>query len=334
MTYFDPLVRRAAAQGINTLTLFVIADSYYPETSDQKTWEYEVGLDWPSDAFPHYRNAHCPNADPEQEYLPELIALCHTLGIRVYLRTINNKHRFLFPEHESWRAVRLVADGGQEPTSACCWDVAAFIEYYYRFLGELLQRYATGPNSIDGLILDQQKCFGPYVNAESRVNFQAQTGHEMDLSKPQEIRDYWSAQNAQRVRETVDFCRSISPSLELGVTLEALKLDHFNNGESGLKYDLFNLRTTGTDFIHHQAFDHSDEELREMWEKLTADGPLWVMLDPTAADAGWDKPYWGGSHGRRHRFARRWPRSSGCGVCSRCRIEWWVSASSRLVGCH
>ncbi len=36
MTYFDPLVRQAAAQGINTLTLFVIADSYYPETSDKK----------------------------------------------------------------------------------------------------------------------------------------------------------------------------------------------------------------------------------------------------------------------------------------------------------
>ena len=35
MTYFDPLVRRAAAQGINTLTLFVIADSYY--SRDQRS---------------------------------------------------------------------------------------------------------------------------------------------------------------------------------------------------------------------------------------------------------------------------------------------------------
>ena len=293
MAYFEPLVRQAAAGGINTLVLFVIPDAYYPETSSAKTWSPEMGLDWPSEAYPAYRNPHCPNADPAREFIPDLVKLCHSEGVKVYLRTINNKHRWLYPARDSWRAVRLREDGKHESTNACCWDIPDFMTYYYGILGELLRRYAGGADPVDGLILDQQKCFGPYINAESQARFEQENGRPMDFSKPQEIRDYWSASNARRVGETAAFSKAICPTLDVGVTLEALKADHLDNGESGLKYALFNHRTTGVDFIHHQIIDHEEPEMVEMWEQLTRDGPTWVMLDPTAADAGWGKPYWG-----------------------------------------
>jgi hypothetical protein len=324
MGYFEPLVRRAAEHGINTLVLFVIPDSYYPETSPTKSWTPELGLDWPSDLYPHFRNPRCPNADPTSEFMPDLVALCHTLGIKAYLRTINNKHRWLFPEQEDWRAVRLRPDGVEQATDACCWDVPGFMAYYWQVLDELLRRYATGTHPVDGLILDQQKCFGPYVNAESRARFEQLNGRPMDYAKPQEIRDYWSATNAERVRETVAFSKAISPTLDVGVTLEALKADHLDTGESGLKYELFNHRTTGVDFIHHQIIDHSEDEMVGMWEKLTSDGPTWVMLDPTAADAGWDKPHWG--------WVPRTPDSIQDEVAKVQRARERLSNPARLVG--
>jgi len=293
MDYFAQLMRRGAECGINALTLFVIPDSYYPETSPKKTWEFEIGLDWPSDRFPEYRNAHCPNADPATEYLPQLAALCHSLGIRVYLRTINNKHKWLFPGKDPWRAIRLKDDGTEAPTSACCWDIPAFMDYYYELLRDLLERYATGPNPVDGIILDQQKCFGAYVNAESRAKFRELMGHEMDDTNRPEILEYWSIRNAQRVCETVQFCKTVNPKLDVGVTLEAMRRVHFDNGDTGMKYDLFNHKTSGVDFIHHQILDLSEEDCLYIWDKLAQDGPLWIMLDPTAADAGWDKEYWG-----------------------------------------
>lgn len=74
MTYYGPLVRRAAEHGVNALAVFVIPDSYYPETSDHKASEYEVELDWPSLAFAEHRNLRCPNAHPDTEYLPSCIS--------------------------------------------------------------------------------------------------------------------------------------------------------------------------------------------------------------------------------------------------------------------
>ena len=67
LDYFDRLLELAAPRGVNALTLFMLPDSYYPETSARKHWEYEVGLDWPSEAYPQYRNPHCPNAHPDTE---------------------------------------------------------------------------------------------------------------------------------------------------------------------------------------------------------------------------------------------------------------------------
>ncbi|HIJ72619.1 MAG TPA: hypothetical protein HPP83_00825, partial [Candidatus Hydrogenedentes bacterium] len=220
MEYFGRLAKRGAEAGINVLTLVMIPDAYYPETSSKKSWEFEMGLDWPCKRYPEHRNPRCPNADPDTEYLPQLVNLCHTLGIRVYLRTINNKHKWLFPAKKHWRALRVKNDGSQSVVDACCWDIAEFMEYYYALLDDLLQRYATGPNAVDGLMLDQQKCFGAYINAESREKFRDIMGHEMDLGNVQEILDYWSIRNAERVRETVRFCKAINPDLDVGVTLE------------------------------------------------------------------------------------------------------------------
>ena len=324
MGYFEPLVRRAADGGINTLVLFLIPDAFYPETSPAKSWSPEMGMDWPSEAYPQFRNRHCPNADPQAEYLPGLIALCHELGMRVFLRTINNKHKWLYPERDDWRAVRLCEDGTREATAACCWDIPEFMTYYYEVLGDLLHRYATGANPVDGLILDQQKCFGPYVNPESQARFAEINGRPMDFAKPQEIHDYWSASNAARVRETVAFCKKIHPDLEVGVTLEALKAGNLDDGESGLGYSLFNHHTTGVDFIHHQIIDHPEDEMVEMWEKVTADGPTWVMLDPTAADAGWNKPYWG--------WQPRTPESMRDEVATVRRARRRLSRPDNLVG--
>ncbi|MFH1007955.1 MAG: hypothetical protein V1800_10715 [Candidatus Latescibacterota bacterium] len=293
LDYFDRLLESAVPHGINALILFILPDSYYPETAPQKTWEYEVGVDWPSQVYPEYRNPHCPNAQQDTEYVPELIRRCHAAGVKLYLRTINNKHRWLYPEHDAWRALQLGRDGNIRPSEACCWDISAFMEYYYRLLGELLHRYTGGPEKADGIILDQQKCFGPYVNPESREQFRKRMGHEMDLGQPDEIMTYWSIRNAQRVKETVVFCKSISPSLEVGVTLEAEKRVHFDTGSTGMRHAEFNHRTTGVDFIHHQIIDHSEEECFYIWEHLCDEGPTWVMLDPTAADAGWNKAYWG-----------------------------------------
>ncbi|MCK4590699.1 MAG: hypothetical protein KAT86_03020 [Candidatus Latescibacteria bacterium] len=293
LDYFDRLLELAAPRGVNALTLFILPDSYYPETSARKHWEYEVGLDWPSEAYAQYRNPHCPNAHPDTEYVPELIRRCHRVDVKFYLRTINNKHRWLFPEHDDWRALQLQPDGSIEPSEACCWDIPEFMEYYYGHLGELIQRYTSDQDKADGIILDQQKCFGPYVNTESRKRFRKIMGHEMDLNKPDEIMEYWSIRNAQRVKETVAFCKTILPSLEVGVTLEAEKRVHFDTGSTGMLHRLFNHRTTGVDFIHHQIIDHSEDECFYIWEQLCNEGPTWIMLDPTAADAGWNKGYWG-----------------------------------------
>jgi hypothetical protein len=293
LDYFDRLLEQAVPRGVNTLTLFILPDSYYPETSVLKHWEYEVGLDWPSQAYPQYRNPHSPNAQPDTEYVPELIRRCHDMGVKFYLRTINNKHRWLYPEHDDWRAMQLQPDGSIERSEACCWDFPAFMEYYYELLGELLRRYTSGLDKADGIILDQQKCFGPYVNPESRKRFQEIMGHEMDLNKPDEIMEYWSIRDAQRVKETVAFCKTISPSLEVGITLEAQKRVHFDTGSTGMLHRLFNHQTTGVDFIHHQIIDHSEDEYFYIWEQLCNEGPTWIMLDPTASDAGWNKAYWG-----------------------------------------
>ena len=293
LDYFDRLLEQAVPHGVNALTLFILPDSYYPETSARKPWEYEVGLDWPSEAYPQYRNPHCPNAHPDTEYVPELIRRCHAAGVKFYLRTINNKHRWLYPEHDDWRAQQLRSDGSIELSEACCWDIPEFMEYYYGLLGELLRRYTRGPDKADGIILDQQKCFGPYVNPESRERFREIMGHEMDLKQPAEILEYWSIRNARRVKETVAFCKDLSSSLEVGVTLEAEKREHFDTGSTGMLHSRFNHRTTGVDFMHHQIIDHPEDECFYIWEHLCNDGPTWIMLDPTAADAGWNKSYWG-----------------------------------------
>ena len=293
MSYFDPLIKKASDHGINAVTIFIIPDSYYPETSSKKSWLYEEGLDWPSEKFPQYRNINCLNSNPEKEFIPDLISLCHSLNMKVYLRTINNKHRWLYPQHENWRALRLSTEGKAVPTHACCWDISNFMDYYYAVLRELLERYATGTIKADGLLLDQQKLFGPYINEESQIEFERRTGNKMDFTKIQQLRDYWSSRNAERVKDTVEFAKKISPELEIGLTVEAVKEDHFLNGESGLKHELHNLQTTQTDFMHHQIFDHSDDELFNMWEEFTLKGPLWIMLDPTASDAGWKENYWG-----------------------------------------
>jgi|ETNmetMinimDraft_25_1059894.scaffolds.fasta_scaffold13159_1 hypothetical protein len=293
MEYYTALVERAAAYGVNTLILFIIPDSYYPETSATKSWEFELGFDWPCEAYPQYRNPNCPNAHPDTEYLPQLIRLCHAAGIKVYLRTINNKHKWLFPQHEAWRAKLLNRHDEVVPTQSCSWDNNEFMDYYYTVLRDLLNRYAAGSESIDGLILDQQKCFGLYVNDETVAKFEQTMNRPFRLLDREALCEYWSTRNAQRVKDTVAFCKAINPSLHIGVTLEGLLRERFENGMSGMGHAFFNHRSTGVDFIHHQVFDQSEEDGLFMWEKLSTDGPLWIMLDPTAADAGWDKEYWG-----------------------------------------
>lgn len=324
LDYFEALLERSVPLGINALTLFVLPDSYYPETSPRKDWEFEMGLDWPSEAYPQYRNPHCPNADPEKEYVPRLIRLCHEAGVRFYLRTINNKHRWLFPEHDSWRARQLEAGGVITPGEACCWDNPEFMQYYYDLLEELISRYTSGPHKADGIILDQQKCFAPYVNDQSREQFKQTMGCEMDLSRPEDIWEYWSIRNGQRVKETVRFCKEIYPRLEVGATLEAQRRVHFDSGNTGMKHELFNHKTTGVDFIHHQAIEHPDEECLYMWEALCNDGPVWVMLDPAAADAGWGQGYWG--------WTPRTPESLGREVGEVLGIRETLTKPDNLVG--
>lgn len=186
----------------------------------------------------------------------------------------------------------LRPDGKVRESGACCWDIPQFMEYYYEILGELIGRYTSGPEKADGIIFDQQKCFWPYVNPESKSMFRQVMGYEMDLRKRDEIMEYWSIRNAQRVKETVAFCKAICPTLEVGVTLEAQKPMHFDSGSTGMVHRLFNHETTGVNFIHHQIIDHSEQECRYIWEKLCNEGQTWVMLDPTAADAGWKEGYW------------------------------------------
>ena len=96
------------------------------------------------------------------------------------------------------------------------------MQYYYALLKELLERYAVGPGKVDGLLLDQQKLFGPYINKESQLEFKRRTGKIMDFSKIQELRDYWSARNAERVKDTVQFAKRFCPELEIGLTVEAV----------------------------------------------------------------------------------------------------------------
>jgi len=294
--YFFEIVEIAAPRGINAFTLFIIPDSYYPETSPEKSWEYELGLDWPCEVYSQYRNEHCPNAQPVTEYVPEFIRRCHQLDVKVYLRTINNKHRWLFPEHDDWRAQQLQPDGEIVPSGHCSWDNPQFMDYYYQVLGDLVRRYTSGDEQADGIILDQQKCFGPYVGPESQQRFRQIMGHEMDLGNPSEIMEYWSIRNAQRVRDTVEFCRDTAGSeqFEVGLTLEAIKTEgFFNTGSTGMLHQYVNHESTQVDFIHHQIIDHDEQECEQIWEALCNEGQTWVMMDPTAADAGWDQNYWG-----------------------------------------
>jgi hypothetical protein len=291
--YFEQLAERAARHGVNTFTFFMIPDAYYPETSPHKDWEFEMGLDWPCQAFPQHRNPTCPNADEATEFLPRVFTACKAHGIRTYLRTINNKHRWLYPEHDAWRAQQLMPDGSVQPSMHCSWDRPAFMAYYYRLLEDLLRRYATGPNAVDGLILDQQKCFGPYVDEETRARYPEVMGRAFDLADQDGLVAYWSMRNAERVRGTVAFCKAINPALEVGLTLEAVKPEHVHSGSTGFKYPLVSHATTEADFIHLQVIDHTEAECAELWELFAKDGPVWVMLDPTAGDAGWAERYWG-----------------------------------------
>ncbi|MCF7855436.1 MAG: hypothetical protein K9N51_11610 [Candidatus Pacebacteria bacterium] len=258
MGYFGPLLDKGAAAGVNAFTLFILPDSYYPETSPGKHWEFESGLDWPSMAYPQYRNVHCPNAAEETEYLAELIDHCHELGMKFYLRTINNKHRWLFPQHDDWKAVERVETGGNRIQEACCWDIPEFMEYYYTILRELLERYPE----TDGIILDQQKNFGPYVNPEVAAPFRAMMGMDMSAASMQDLRDYWSIRNARRVRDTVVFCRGIIPGIEVGVTL----------------YETANHARTAEPFVL------SAEKVLEAWDEARA--VLLTVHVPSSAQPG------------------------------------------------
>ena len=292
MDYWSKLIDMAAEAGVNTLVMFMVPDAYYPETAPAKKKamiEFEMGLDWPSECYPEYRNQNCPNADPEKEYLPELIKTVHSRGMRFYLRIITNKHRWLWPKHDEWRSWYVDNHKKKCKWMSACKDNPNFLKYYYRVLEELVKRYHTA----DGIILDQEKVWGPCHCDYTRASFQKMMGKDIGKASLVEFGEYLSRANAEHFRSTKERLHQIVPDMEVGVTVEALIPKWFDDGLTGLGIAWYNHSTTTADFIHWQRIAQPFEAALRILNGYCDFGPTWVMLDPTAADAGWDKNHWG-----------------------------------------
>ena len=213
MDYWSRLINTAAREGVNTLVMFMVPDAYYPETAPAKKKagiEFEMGLDWPSEYYPTYRNKNCPNANSEKEYLPELISMVHSQNMHFYLRIITNKHRWLWKEHNDWHGWYIDGKGKKRIWLSACKDNPDYLKYYYKLLEELVKRYSF----TDGIILDQEKVWGPCHCEYTQVSFQKMMGKEIIKASLLEFGEYWSRCNAKHFQNSFPSAdsRSIIPT--------------------------------------------------------------------------------------------------------------------------
>jgi len=263
------LLDEAAEQGITTISHLFGQDSIC-EPNDH--W----GLDYPSEVYEQWRNPSCRNAQPETEYLPQVIEYAHSKGINYYAKLISLEHTWLYADHPDW----LQRNRYGVLIHKLCPDVPAVREAIVKYLVEFVQRYGSPDlaHPLDGVYFDHHR-YRSYEEcwcAHTQRAFRERYGIYLWDSTLDQRMEYRSHIIAEFTAEVTKILRKINPNLHIGLTEVDESWGHIPS--------IIRPEATDLDFVHVQYLNRPDRKLYDRFKAKVENyceyfNQVWLQFD-------------------------------------------------------
>jgi len=207
--HFEKCIREMGEAGLNYLSILMYSDQYHGEAA---------GYAWPvqDPELSEVVDKDCPNANPETEFLPELVAEAHRKGIRVDLAMGTPQGRLLLPKHPEWTMMDFWGNEYPLPTPAS----AAFQDANCRLIRDLLGRYGRaelGEKAVDGFY-NEGPTYGPmsHYSASDRQQFERMFGKPLAEATIAEMRAFKLKVVSEFLQALFATVKEVNPNLARG----------------------------------------------------------------------------------------------------------------------